>query len=137
MVLDYSKAEFIKEYFKSKKIAIFYIFIAELDAIKRVFGDTLTVDLNEFNESDKNIALQVQSGREGISLKMAEYLVYYNVAFSATTYWQSRDRLTTIDRLENNVYWCFSNGGIEEKIYNVVQGKKSYTLNHFKKDYLK
>jgi hypothetical protein len=38
-----------------------------------------------------------------------------------------------MDRLENNVYWVFAEGGIEEKIYKVVQGKKNFTISHFKK----
>ena len=64
--------------------------------------------LDEFNNTDKNIALQIVSGREGISLKQAEALVYYNIDFSATSYWQSRDRMTTKDRLYNKVYWIFA-----------------------------
>ena len=136
MVIDLSKAEFISSYFKDKKIGIFYKFVEELNALKTIFGDRLTTDLDEFNETDKSIALQIVSGREGISLKNAEFLVFYNIDFSATSYWQARDRMTTIDRKFNKVYWVFSDGGIEEKIYRSVLNKKSYTTNHFKKDYL-
>lgn len=135
MVIDYSKAEFIKERFKGVKIGIFYKFIAELQALKEVFGDTLTTDLDEFNSTDKSIALQIISGREGISLKNAEFLVFYNIDFSATSYWQGRDRMTTMERKFNKIYWIFSNKGIEKKIYKSVMDKKSYTLSHFKKDY--
>ena len=135
-VLDTSKAEAIKRKFKNMKIGIFYKFKAELDALKCVYGDDLTTTLDEFNESDKSIALQIVSGREGISLKLADCLVYYNIDFSATSYWQSRDRMTTKDRLENKVYWIFSKGGIEDKIYKAVTKKKDYTLRHFKKDLL-
>jgi hypothetical protein len=136
MVIDLSKAEFISSYFKDKKIGIFYKFVEELNALKTIFGDRLTTDLDEFNNTDKSIALQIVSGREGISLKNAEYLVFYNIDFSATSYWQARDRMTTIDRKFNKIYWVFSEGGIEEKIYKSVIKKKSYTTNHFKKDYL-
>jgi len=101
-----------------------------------VFGDELTDDLEEFNATSKNIALQIVSGREGISLRNADFLVYYNIDFSATSYWQSKDRMTTIDRKFNKVFWVFTIGGIEEKIYEVVQQKKDYTLNFFKKDFL-
>lgn len=135
MVIDYSKAEFIKERFKGVKIGIFYKFIAELQALKEVFGDSLTTDLDEFNSTDKSIALQIISGREGISLKNAEFLVFYNIDFSATSYWQGRDRMTTMERKFNKIYWIFSNNGIEKKIYKSVMNKKSYTLSHFKKDY--
>jgi hypothetical protein len=136
MVIDLSKAEFIYSYFKDKKIGIFYKFVEELNALKTIFGDKLTINLDEFNDSDKSIALQIVSGREGISLKNADFLVFYNIDFSATSYWQARDRQTTIDRKFNKVYWIFSEGGIEEKIYKSVIKKKSYTTNHFKKDYL-
>jgi SNF2 family DNA or RNA helicase len=135
MVLDTSKAEFIKESWEGCQIAIFYKFKEELQALKEVFGDELTTDLDEFNSAFKSIALQIVSGREGISLKKAEYLVYYNIDFSATSYWQSKDRMTTKDRLENEVFWIFSKGGIEHEIYKAVTKKKDYTLAHFKKDF--
>tara|TARA_R110002012_G_scaffold316463_1_gene531471 strand:- start:9325 stop:10578 length:1254 start_codon:yes stop_codon:yes gene_type:complete len=136
MVIDYSKAEFIKEHFKGKKIGIFYKFKEELNALKKVFGDDLVTELSPFERTNKNIALQIVSGREGISLRHADCLVYYNIDFSATSYWQSKDRMTTKDRLKNKVYWIFSKGGIESKIYKAVTKKKDYTLRHFKRDLL-
>jgi hypothetical protein len=136
MIVDYSKAEFIKEHFGGCKIGIFYKFKEELNALKEVFGDQLTTELSVFDETDKNIALQIVSGREGISLRNADYLVYYNIDFSATSYWQSKDRMTTKDRLENKVFWIFAKGGIEKDIYKAVTKKKDYTVNHFKKDFL-
>mgnify|MGYP003631563962 FL=1 len=136
MVIDLSKAEFIKKKFKGKKIGIFYKFKQELNAIKQVFGDDICIDLECFTTTDKNIALQIVSGREGISLKEADCLVYYNIDFSATSYWQSRDRMTTKDRLKNNIYWIFSKGGIEKDIYKAVIKKKDYTLTHFRRDFV-
>lgn len=134
MIIDTSKAEFIKENFEGCKIGIFYKFKEELESLKQIFGDELTTDLDEFNTTWKDIALQIVSGREGISLMKAQYLVYYNIDFSATSYWQSRDRMTTRDRLKNQVYWVFAKDGIEKKIYQAVSDKKDYTINHFKKD---
>ena len=136
-VLDYSKAIRIYDMFKSRQIAIFYKFKAELDALQFIFGDTLTTELDEFNRTDKSIAYQIVSGREGVNLSRASSLVYYNIDFSAVSYWQSRDRLTTMDRLENNVYWFFAKNGIEDKIYKAVMNKKNYTLNVFKNDFRK
>lgn len=137
-VLDYNKAKFIKYKFAGKKIGIFYKFKEELNALKEVFGkENLTTELSVFKDTDcKVIALQIVSGREGISLREAEALVYYNIDFSATSYWQSRDRMTTKERLESDVYWIFSKGGIEKDIYKAVTKKKDYTVNHFKKDLL-
>ena len=124
MVIDNSKAKFIRKFFHGMKIGIFYKFKAELEALKGVYGDALTTELSVFEDTDKNIALQIVSGREGISLKKASALVYYNIDFSATSYWQSRDRMTTKDRLENDVYWIFSTCGIKKKIYKAVTNKK-------------
>ena len=135
-VIDLSKAEFIRTNFKNKKLGIFYKFTAEYKALKEVYGDDLTTELDEFKTSDKTIALQIVSGREGISLKEADCLVYYNIDFSALSYWQSRDRMTTKDTKQNDVYWIFSEGGIESKIYKAVSKKKDYTLTHFRKDLL-
>jgi len=132
MVFDTSKAGFIKDRFYGNKIGIFYKFKAELDALKEVFKDKLTTDIDEFNETDKSIALQIVSGREGISLRNADYLVFYNIDFSATSYWQARDRMTTMDRKFNKVYWIFAQGGIESHVYKQVLNKKNFTLSHFK-----
>jgi hypothetical protein len=134
-VIDYSKAEFIYKKFFGQKIGLFYKFKEEYNALKYIYGDLLTTELLEFDNSDKCIALQIVSGREGISLKNAEYLVYYNIDFSAVSYWQSRDRLTTMNRLSNDVFWIFSENGIEDKIYKAVLNKKDYTTKIFMNDF--
>jgi hypothetical protein len=132
MIIDKTKAEFIKNMFNDKKLGIFYKFKEELNVLKEVFGDKLTTDIEEFDSTDKFIALQIVSGREGISLRNAEYLVFYNIDFSATSYWQARDRMTTMDRKFNKVYWIFARGGLEQHIYKQVLNKKNFTLSHFK-----
>jgi hypothetical protein len=134
-IIDNSKALFIKEKFKDNKIAIFYNFVAELEMLKLVFKETLTTDLDEFNTTDKWIALQIVSGREGISLAKADALIMLNIQFSAVSYFQSKDRLTTKDREVNNVFWIFSKDGIEQNIYNAVSKKLDYTNSIFKKQY--
>lgn len=134
MVLDDSKAVFIRDNFRWKKLAIFYKFKAELEAIKSVLD--VTQDIEEFNGGSKHIALQIVSGREGINLSKADYIVYYNIDFSAVSYWQSRDRMTTKERMHNEVFWLFSKGGIEHKIYKAVKNKKDFTLQTFRKEIL-
>lgn len=134
ITLDNSKLLAINKKFKNNKIAIFYKFQQELEMIKDFYKDDICFDLETFNNSNKNIALQIVSGREGISLKNADYLIYLTPDFSATSYWQSRDRLTTMDRKENKVFWIFAKGGIEKNIYKSIMNKKNYTLSQFKKD---
>jgi hypothetical protein len=131
IILDDTKARFILNKFKDDKIAIFYKYVAQLQNLKNVIGDRLTTDLDEFNNTDKWIALQFVSGREGINLSKADYLVMAEIDFSAVTYWQARDRMTTKDRAENYVYWVFAEGGMELKIYKLIQKKKNFTLAHY------
>jgi hypothetical protein len=135
-VFDYTKAEFIKQYFAGKKIAIFYKFAAEQMAIKWVMGKCYE-DPTEFNNANDGCFIsQIVSGREGVNLSTADALVFYNIDFSATSYWQSRARIQTKDRVkEAQIYWIFSEGGIEDKIYKSVMDKKDFTLAHFRKEY--
>jgi hypothetical protein len=133
LVLDTSKCDYINEHFGNKKIAIFYKYKAELKAILENI-DNVTTDLEEFNDTDKNIALQIVSGREGISLKKADCIVMYNIDYSNVSYIQSKDRMTTKDRTNNNVHWLFSENGIEEQIYRIVtQRKAKFNTYYFKK----
>lgn len=135
IITDTTKAEFIRQYFRDKKIGIFYYFQKELELLKTVFKDTLTIDINEFNTTNKNIALQQVSGSEAISLKEADAIVYYSFGYSGKNYCQGRDRMTTKDRAENNVYFVFMQGDINEKIHMTVKTKKRYNEKLFRKDY--
>lgn len=135
---DHSKAKFIKEHFAGKKIAIFYKFRAEYIMLVCTFGaDKLTESPEEFNKSNDLVFVsQIISGREGTNLSTADCLIFFNIDFSAVSYWQARERMQVKDRVkESIIYWIFSDGGIEEKIYKAVTKKQDYTLSHFKKDY--
>jgi hypothetical protein len=136
IMFDDTKANFIKERFKGQKIAIFYKYIAEGMQLRVDFAGRIIEDPMAFNEAsgDAVFISQIQSGREGINLSTADALVMYNIDFSAVSYWQSRARMQTKDRLEaSKVYWIFTTGGIEDRIYSMVQNKKDFTLSHFKK----
>jgi hypothetical protein len=134
-ILSNYKAEFIKDKFKGKKIAIMYYYKAEFDILKDVFKNNITDDLEEFNKSHKLLAIQ-QSTTEGMNLSKADCLVYYNFGFSGKNYIQSRDRLTVKDRASNDVYFILETNGINEKILKAVSQKKDYNNAAFKKDFL-
>ena len=131
ITIDTTKVEYIKNAFKNKKIAIFYKFKQELEMLKEHLD--ITENLEEFNNNDKSIALQFVSGREGIKLDKAECIVAINIDFSATTYFQFRDRMTTIDRMYSDVFYIVSDCGIEMQVYKAVSKKKNYTLQYYKK----
>lgn len=136
IVFDTTKVDFIKERFKGQKIAIFYKYIAEGIALRDAFKGRVYDDPIDFNKADNDAVFicQVQSGREGINVSTADCLVMYNIDFSALSYWQSRARLQTKNRVKKAmVYWIFTDGGIEEKIYQTVLNKKDFTTVHYKK----
>ena len=137
-VIDYTKAEFIKDYFKGKKIAIYYKFKGELAMLNWVFNTKITFDPKAFNDSEDLIFVsQIVAGREGINLSSADALIFLNIDFSAVSYWQTRARLQTKDReKDSKIYYIFSVGGIEDKIHKAVSDKQNFTLSYFKQYYL-
>lgn len=138
IVFDNSKAVYIRDNFRNQKVGIFYKFKAERIMLISVFGiDRITESPEEFNVRDDKIFIsQVQSGREGTNLSTADCLIMMNIDFSAVSYWQARARLQAKDRVkECKVYWLFSVGGIEGRVYERVKEKKDYTLSYFKRDY--
>lgn len=135
VILSDYKARFIKEKFKDKKIAVMYYYQAELEVLKKVFGSSITTDIDEFNTTNKNFAIQ-QSSSEGMNISKADCLVYYNFGFSGKNYIQSRDRLTVKDRKENQVYFILETPGINGKILNTVRNKMDYNIKSFRSDFL-
>jgi superfamily II DNA or RNA helicase len=134
--LDESKAYFIRSKFAGKKIAIFYQFIQEGVILRNVFPEN-TSSPEEFNANpNMTFICQYSSGKEGTNVSTADCLIGYNIGFSATTYWQFRERMQTKDRIKSSkLYWPFSEHGIEKEIHKAVLKKKNFTLNYFKKVY--
>jgi hypothetical protein len=128
------KAKYIFEKFKGKKIAIFYKYIGERELLKRYFNNIAYTD-KEFNENiDKVYLSQIQSGREGINLSSADFIVMFNIDYSALSYLQVRERMEAKERVSpSKIIWIFVEGGIEGRIYNIVKKKEDFTLSHFKK----
>lgn len=134
---DDSKAIFIASYFEGKKIAIFYKFRAELELIRWAFKGLITDSPEEFNHRhDLTFVSQIISGREGINLSSADALVMYNIDFSHLSYWQARARMQTQEKQTAcDLYWIFSENGIEQKIFEKVKDKKDYVLSYFRDDF--
>lgn len=136
IIISDTKAKYIKDKFKSKKIAIFYKFKGEFEVLKKTFKNW-TADPMEFQNSiDKTFLGQFVSSREGIRLDSADSIVFYNIDFSHLSYAQAKDRIISKERTKQAVlYWVFTNGGIEQKVYKSVMNKKDYVNYTFKKDY--
>lgn len=135
-IIDISKAKYILESYHGYKIAIFYKFKAEGDVLKKIVPNW-TDDPQKFNsESESVFICQILSGSMGVNLSSADILIFYNIDFSSTQYWQARARIQTFDRDKAAiVHWLFMENGIERKVYDAVLKKKDYTLSYFRKDY--
>lgn len=132
IILSRYKAEYILKRFKQSKIVIMYYYQNELKILQRVFGDAITTDVDVFNNSDKNIAVQ-QSSTEGQNLSKADAIVYMNLGFSGKNYLQSRDRLTVKERKENNVYFIVERNGITSQILKAVRNKRDFNKQAFQR----
>lgn len=132
-ILDKTKAEYIKENFASQKIAIYYKFKAEFELLSSEFPNWTDCP-KEFKDSNKVFLGQLVSGREGIDLSTADCMIMYNVDYSATTYFQVRERMQKYNRdKEVNVYYLTFRGSVEEKILRAVMKKKNFTYSHYLK----
>ena len=134
VIIDTYKVDYIKEHFKNDKIVVIYYYKNELKMIERVFGEAVTTNIDEFNNTNKSFALQ-QSSSEGMNLSKADYLVYLNLGFSGKNYIQSRDRMTVQSRKENNIYFICESDGITEKILKAVTKKKNFNSRLFKQNF--
>ncbi len=138
--VDRSKIEYINKHFKNKKIAIYYKFDGERELIERYLQKEITKNVADFREAGAETCFisQFQSGREGISLATADYLIFYNIPHSYLDYEQSRNRVTNMNReTQPQVVYLLSDLGLDKKILKTVQNKKQYTLNHFRKEFEK
>lgn len=134
-VIDHTKVLYVQREFANRKIAIFYKYKAELELLKTFFPDW-TDDDKLFNSSTHLTYLgQVQSAREGVNLSTADALICITPDFSATSYFQFRARGQSKDRATPcPLYWIFSIGGIEQRVYNAVSNKKNYTFSYYQKE---
>lgn len=132
VIIDRSKIKYIRENFPDNKLAIFYKYKAELAMIKGEFGEKITTDVEEFQQSDKHIAIQIRAGSMGINLSAADCQVYVSVDFSAKDYIQSRARLQKQNRKKVDVHFLVSNCGVDRMVLKTVRSKMEFTSSYFK-----
>lgn len=135
LILSDHKAKEIRRRFEGK-FAIFYKYRTELEVLKDIF-ESHTESPEEFNDTDIEVFLgQVQSVREGVNLRTADSIVFYNIDFSATSYEQARARLQYKDREEPAmIYWMFYRQGIEKYVYDAVKKKKNFTNFYYRNNF--
>lgn len=132
MILDRSKARYIKDHFHGKKIAIFYLYQSELDLLTEVFPNH-TESPEEFQASDNlTFISQIRKAREGVRLDTADAIVFYNLEYSYLSYEQGRNRIVSSERTSPaKVYFAITDGGLERDILNAVRNKSDFTYSWF------
>lgn len=133
-IISKYKARWIEENYKGAKIAIFYLYQAEGHMLRKMFPQHTDVP-EKFNKASDDCVFicQVTSGSMGVNISTADFILFFNISHSATQYWQARARSLTREGGNKYVHWLFSDTGIEDDIYETVQGKKNYTVQHFVK----
>ena len=136
VIFDRSKAHYIRDHFKGRKLAILYCFNAEGDMLRKVFADTCTDSPETFNADPQATYIgQVQASREGVNLSTADDLIFIGIDYSALSYLQGRDRASYLGRdRANRVHFIFAARGIEPRVYAQVRDKQNYTTAHYAAD---
>lgn len=127
-----------------KKIAIYYKYKQERNAILRIFGDMVTEVSEDFQRGTRYPVFmsQVLSGREGVRIDKADALYIYNIDYAWLSYAQTKDRIQSMDRdKEPELVWVFSsiNDGrsLEDRIYTVCMSKRKYSAAFYRNDFLR
>lgn len=134
VILDRTKAQYLRDYFHGKKLAVFYCYQSELDLLKEVFPDS-TDSPEEFQKSDtKTFISQVRRAREGVRLDTADAILFYNLEYSYLSYEQGKNRIVSKERTSPaRVYFAVSEHGIERDILEAVRGKRDFTMSYYMK----
>lgn len=136
LIIDESKALCIRDAFRGKKIAVFYVYKSEFDLLCGVFPDW-TDNPEEFQRSnDRTFISQVRRAREGVRLDTAEAIVFYNLEFSFLSYEQGKNRIMSKERsIPAPVYFAISDCGIDGDVLEAVRDKKDFTSAYYVKRY--
>lgn len=133
--VDYSKVDYIRKQWGRKRKAIFYCYVAEGELLRKWYPNN-TASPEEFKANPKlDFICQIKSGQEGVDLSDADVIIFYNISYSAASYFQGRARGQNRAAATKEVHWLFSNYGFEKNIYELItgdHGKKRYTAAHFR-----
>ena len=127
------------------RVIIFYNFDIELKLLQQIckklkrpmsFINGHKKNLNCYNNNEDSITLvQYQSGSAGVNLQKANKMIYYSPPVKSDFYEQSKKRIHRIGQDSKCCYWkLITTNSIEQKIYNVLDQKKDYIDELFRKD---
>lgn len=134
LILDRSKAEYLRDCFQGRKLAIFHVYQSEFDLLAEVFPNH-TDSPEEFQASnDMTFISQIRSAREGVRLDTADAILFYNLEYSYLSYEQGKNRIVSKERTSPaRVYFAVSEHGIERDILEAVRSKRDFTMSYYVK----
>ncbi len=143
VLLDAYKANYLLSAWGGRRIAVLYQYQAERDMLEAVLSASgkwrAVVDTPEQYAATPGPAVflgQTASCSEGVRLDSAEALLVYSLGFSASQYWQLRERLSDFTRqTAPRVIFLLGEGTLDPKVLAAVRAKKDYTLRHFRADF--
>lgn len=135
VVLDHSKAEAIRDHFPRERLGIYYKFREERQTLEAVLGPQNCTDSPEDFEDGKfpYFLGQVRADAEGVRLASADALVFYSWDYSATLYWQTRNRLQVMEREDPaRVFYLVGAGTRDADSLRALRAKKDFTLSYYR-----
>jgi hypothetical protein len=128
-LLDTAKVDYINEHFKGKKIAVYYRYKSERELLIRFLKREVTEDNRYFIEDNDSVFIsQFRSGRQGINLVVADYMIFYSVDDSYASFLQSKQRIQNLYRDKEPVVYLLMTGlGVDAEILKNVKDKMPFT----------
>ena len=138
------KSEALKEVLEDipvdEPVVVFGRFRSDLDTIAEVAGKADTAELSGRKNELKRwqdgkcrvLAVQTESGSEGVDLTRASHAIWYTMSWSASSYKQARARLVRPGQTSSTVRFIhiLAKKTIDESLYNrvVAKGKTASSL---------